>query len=60
MEPPESVAPITSPEPPMSPQPPLSPEKPPETPWYEKLDEKMEDEPIWKKNKVGFYLLVVF
>lgn len=36
-----------------SPQNLLSPEKPPETPWYDKLsNEKLEDEPIWKKNKV--------
>ncbi|KAF2360521.1 Bromodomain [Trinorchestia longiramus] len=47
-----SPEPPLSPEPPMSPEPPLSLEKPPETPWYEKLDEKMEDEPIWRKNKM--------
>lgn len=50
--PPSPRPPPTSPEPPPSPEPPLSPEKPPETPWYEKLDEKLEDEPIWKKMKV--------
>ncbi|XP_018020851.1 uncharacterized protein LOC108677188 [Hyalella azteca] len=47
-----SPEPPLSPEPPMSPEPPISPGKPPETPWYEKLDEKMEDEPIWRKNKM--------
>ena len=49
---PSTPKPVASPEPPMSPEPPISPEKPPETPWYEKLEEKMEDEPIWRKNKV--------
>lgn len=53
-EPPQSILPPPSPQPPpaVSPEPPISPEKPPETPWYDKLDEKLEDEPIWKKMKV--------
>ena len=56
---PSSPKSIGSPQPPLSPQPPISPEKPPETPWYQKLEEKMEDEPIWGKNKVTFILSLV-
>lgn len=62
-EAPASLLPPGSPEPPVSPEPPISPEKPPETPWYEKLDEKLEDEPIWKKMKVcalDLHVAVIF
>ena len=59
-EPVPSPRPPPSPEPPVYTEPPISPEKPPETPWYEKLDEKLEDEPIWKKMKVKSLFIMLF